>query len=166
MAAVARSRSAPIKKPYDARDINWSPDGGWFASTLRSDNDDRVLSRTQFFSIDGELLSDVQGGDIAWSPDGQRAAVSVNPWDLKPTHTTAPKPLPPGRLTLVYADGRTKKIAKAWGAVWSPDSTRLVVFSAPKTGAPTHLDVLDPDGTNRHTVSTRPIGNVTWIPDW
>jgi len=155
----------PISEPYHGRSIAWSPDHRWFASILGNEDDDRVLSHTRFYAVDGTLLGDVEGGDIAWSPDGQHAAVSVNPWDLKPNHTTAPKPSPPGRLALVGADGRTIDVAKAWGAVWSPDSTRLVVFTSAKKGAPTYLDLLAADGTDRHTIATEHIGAVTWIPD-
>jgi hypothetical protein len=91
----------------------------------------------------------------AWSPNGQRIAFT--------RFLTNPNQ---DDIFVVNADGtnptnvtQTSNISEDEGS-WSPDGTKLVLSNAFK------VDVVNVDGTGRHTIATAPAGDFYRDPKW
>ena len=94
----------------------------------------------------------------AWSPDGTQIAFSEVVIGTDATDHVIRVMDVDGQNVRNLTDGGDS--GWAWGAVWSPDGTQIV-FHNTRLGE-TSLDIMDADGSNRHTLAYGQFGLFDW----
>ena len=156
-------------------EVVWSPNGLWMAVVPQFDGPG--THRTILVSIDGAVITRVNAANLsratgfdyeprlrAWSPDGSRIAIWTSPWEDPRAATTGTTDRL-GTTYLVAADGSTIRLDDAWSVAWAPDGRSFAVLGGKVTAS--RIDIVESDGSHRHTVSTGPIsrpGDPTWVP--
>lgn len=154
------SNQVRLTNDGSSRHPSWSPDGtkivfatGFDIYLMNADGTNRFRLPTINYNDDPEF-----------SPDGTRISyLCSRPFDG----------IPPGlndEICVMNADGTNERIlskhpAVEWGAVWSPDSSKIA-FVSNRTGN-SEVYVMNADGNNQVNLSNNPAGdsNPTWLPD-
>jgi TolB protein len=144
----------------------WSQDGRWIAFVSSREGDDRIFlmrpdgTGQRKLNREGDTpesasMADLQEGDLAWSPDGQRIA-----------HTTRERS---GRTRIWVTDVDTgERTPLTDGAsrdempTWSPDG-RYLAFVSDRDGDP-ELYLMRADGTAPTRLTRAP--GADWLPRW
>ena len=146
----------------------WSPDGRWiaFSASSREPSTDTWKRDVWVVRADGSkvrrLVETPQLGvwDVAWSPDGRRIAVTLDPWFpnlyVMNADGTHPRALTPGFM--------------ATSPEWSPDGRKIVISHALPTTSNGGWDiwVVDARTGSRHRLvrgSIEPARYPAWSPD-
>ncbi|MEK6320575.1 MAG: protein kinase [Acidobacteriota bacterium] len=117
-AVVLSEHQAPVNT------LAFSPDGRWLASASGRGGGRVIVWDTARWEKVYELPRDVVWGDIIFSPDGRRALISNEIWDL--ASASLIKVVDPGwRYGATSPDGRRLVVVDSLGTVKFYDSTRL-----------------------------------------
>jgi Tol biopolymer transport system component len=133
----------------------WSPDGGWLAVWGYGEEGDSFVPGIWKVRPDGTGLTRVFDTNFSfgvdWSPDGSKLVFENGSQ----------------ALGIVNADGtgfRSIDLAPStvrWPA-WSPDGTKIA-FYATQDGSPSHLDLINANGTGRTQLPARGV-EPNWQP--
>jgi len=162
---VRRVSTLPEKAEYDYAP-QFSPDGKRLVFTRYIDEE--IPIRAALFTVrvaDGGGLKQLTpwgdgAGDAHWSPDGTKIVFEASP--EASSH---------GDIFTIDADGEqltnlTDNMRSGGGSadpVWSPDGTKIL-FLQDRPGLGFGLATMNPDGTDRHFISSNP--QEMHQPDW
>jgi len=162
---VRRVSTLPEKAEYDSAP-RFSPDGKRLVFTRYITED--IPIRAALFTVrvaDGGGLKQLTpwgngAGDAHWSPDGTKIVFEASP--EASSH---------GDIFTIDADGEqltnlTDNMRSGGGSadpVWSPDGTKIL-FLQDRPGLGFGLATMNPDGTDRHFISSNP--QEMHQPDW
>jgi Tol biopolymer transport system component len=153
-------------------DATWSPDGRTIAATTGVLTgiipDHKFTGDVWLVGLDGskrrvELPGHVGlNSAVRWSPDGTRLAVQMGtPSADQPTGQAAASD-----TVIASVDGSQSVVLRdATRPVWSADGSRLAVLAT--SGTQPTIDVVNADGTDRHSVAAAPsgdFGQFSWAP--
>jgi Tol biopolymer transport system component len=138
----------------------WSPDGGTLAVVGRV-GEEMLTDVIYLFDSDGSNARRLVAGTAPqWSPDGTRLLF------YEPPPNEGGRPASHFMYVIKIDTGAVTELGHGYDAAWSPDGTRIA-FAGPGPADRSSLIVMDPDGANRVTMLTEPLGimHLAWSPD-
>lgn len=157
--------------PYGVSTVRWSPDGRFLSFLATRYDGDAVSQVWVLDSAGGEarVLTDVKGGitmhpwlsTYAWSPDGQRLALVIQPKKPKPVPGAPPEPIVIESYRFKSDSGRYHDIHTREPRIYLYDlaSRRLTALTAGDEGFGESAPAWSPDGRRIAFISNRD-------PDW